>query len=244
MYINQASDIAYEYIVERIRSGVWKPEDKIATESQLVDMIEVSKVAVRQAIERLVTMSVLKKVQGSGTYVEKKENMSIMSAFVFGMDDEFMMKILEFRKMFDSYNMELFIQRATDEEIMELQRNYAQMIEAKDDMQRFHKLDQIFHDLVANGTRNPMIIQISKLFIDIFVGNQKLNYYNAGPESAIKYHGKMLGAIKERNAEVASIYARMSIEESIRRLEELHSRKSDMQEEKINEREGTLEGDV
>jgi GntR family transcriptional repressor for pyruvate dehydrogenase complex len=233
MYINQASDIAYEYIVERIRSGVWKPEDKIATESQLVDMIEVSKVAVRQAIERLVTMSVLKKVQGSGTYVEKKENMSIMSAFVFGMDDEFMMKILEFRKMFDSYNMELFIRRASEDEIIELQRNYAQMIEAKDDMQRFHKLDQIFHDLVANGTRNPMIIQISKLFIDIFVDNQKLNYYNAGPESAIKYHGKMLGAIKERNSEVASIYARMSIEESIHRLEELHSRKSDMQEEKI-----------
>ncbi len=38
---------------------MWKPEDKIATEFQLVDMIEVSKVAVRQAIERLVTISVL-----------------------------------------------------------------------------------------------------------------------------------------------------------------------------------------
>lgn len=225
MYINQASDIAYEYIVERIRSGVWKPGDKIATEAQLVDMIEVSKVAVRQAIERLVTISVLKKVQGSGTYVEKKENMSIMSASIFGMDEEFMMKTLEFRKMFDSYNVELFIQRATDDEIIELQRNYAQMIEAKDDMQRFHKLDQIFHDLVANGTKNPMIIQISKLFIDIFVDNQKLNYYNAGPENAIKYHGKILGAIKERNVEVASIYARMSIEESIQRLEEFHRRK-------------------
>jgi len=226
MYINQASDIAYEYIVERIRSGVWKPGDKIATEAQLVDMIEVSKVAVRQAIERLVTISVLKKVQGSGTYVEKKENMSIMSASIFGMDEEFMMKTLEFRKMFDSYNVELFIQRATDEEVIELQRNYAQMIEAKDDMQRFHKLDQIFHDLVANGTGNPMIIQISKLFIDIFVDNQKLNYYNAGPENAIKYHGKMLGAIKERNVEVASIYARMSIEESIQRLEEFRRKKN------------------
>lgn len=233
MYINQASDIAYEFIVERIRSGVWKPEDKIATESQLVDMIEVSKVAVRQAIERLVTMSVLKKVQGSGTYVEKKENMSIMSAFVFGMDDEFMMKTLEFRKMFDSYNMELFIQRASEDEILELKRNFTQMIEARDDMQRFHKLDQIFHDIVANGTGNPMIIQISKLFMDIFVDNQKLMYYNVGPESAIKYHGKMLEAIQERNAEVASIYARMSIEESIHRLEELHNRKDDIQEDEL-----------
>lgn len=234
MYINQASDMAYQYIVERIRTGIWKPGDKIATESQLVDMIGVSKVAVRQAIERLVTMSVLNKVQGSGTYVEQKENMSIMSASIFGLDDEFMMKILEFRRMFDSYNVELFIQRATMEEILELEHNYAQMAVAKDDMQRFHKLDQIFHDIVANGTRNPMIIQISKLFVDIFEDNQKLIYHNVGPESAIKYHGKMLEAIKERNAEVASIYARMSIEESIRHIE-LQRRNDSEEEENVNE---------
>lgn len=219
MYINQASDIAYEYIIEQIRLGVWKPGDKIATESQLVELIGVSRVAVRQAIERLVTISVLNKVQGSGTYVKQKENMSIMSASVLGLDDEFMMKILEFRRMFDSYNIELFIQRAAEEEIDALQRNYTEMIAAKDDMQTFYKLDQIFHDIVANGTNNPMIIQISKLFIDIFEDNQKLNYYNAGPENAIKYHGNMLEAIKERNAEVASIYARMSIDESIRCME-------------------------
>jgi len=222
MYINQASDMAYDYIVERIRSEMWKPGDKIATESQLVEMIGVSKAAVRQAIERLVTISVLKKVQGSGTYVEKKENMSIMSASIFGLDDDFMLKILEFRKMFDSYNVELFIQCATDDEILKLEHNYAQMIVAKDDIQRFHKLDQIFHDIVANGTRNPLIIQISKLFVDIFVDNQKLIYHHVGPESGIKYHGKMLEAIKEKNAEVAAIYARMSIEESIRHYRSLH----------------------
>ena len=222
MYINQASDMAYDYIVERIRSGMWKPGDKIATETQLVEMIGVSKAAVRQAIERLVTISVLNKVQGSGTYVEKKENMSIMSASIFGLDDEFMLKILEFRKMFDSYNVELFIQRATDEEILELEHNYAQMIVAKDDIQRFHKLDQIFHDIIAGGTRNPMIIQISKLFVDIFVDNQKLIYHHVGPESGIKYHGKMLEAIKEKNAEVAAIYARMSIEESIHHYHSPH----------------------
>ena len=98
MYINQASDRAYAYIVEQIRSGTWKPGDKIATETQLVEQIGVSRVAVRQAIERLVTMSVLNKVQGSGTYVEKQENMSLLSASIFGFDEEFMLKILEFRR--------------------------------------------------------------------------------------------------------------------------------------------------
>ena len=129
--------------------------------------------------------------------------------------------------MFDSYNVELFIQRATDEEILELEHNYARMIVAKDDIQHFHKLDQMFHDIIAGGTRNPMIIQISKLFMDIFVGNQKVIYDHVGPETGIKYHGKILEAIKEKNAEVASIYARMSIEESINHY---HWLQQDMQQ--------------
>lgn len=218
MYVNQASDIAYKYIVDQIRQGKWKPGDKIATESQLVEMIGVSRIAVRNAIERLVAMSVLNKIQGSGTYIEKLENMSIMSAYIFGFDKEFVLKILEFRKMFDSYNIELFIEHATDEEIKELEHNYVEMIAAKDDMVQFHQLDNAFHNIIANGTRNPLIIQISKIFMDVFVENQKMIYYNTGPETAIYYHGKMIEAIKERNSEVASIYARKAIETSIKNL--------------------------
>jgi len=220
MYINQASDLAYEYITNKIKEGFWKPGDKIATESNLMKTIGVSKIAVRQAIERLVTLSVLYKVQGSGTYVEKLENMSIMSASLFGLDEDFMLKILEFRKMFDSYNIGLFIEHATDQEVEELELNYAQMNVAKNDVQKFYKIDLLFHDIIATGTRNPMIIQISKLFMHILTDNQKQIYHNVGPSNAIEYHGKMLDAIKEKNAEVASIYARKSIEESIKRIEE------------------------
>ena len=219
MYKNQASEIAYDYIVDQIRSGIWKPGDKIATEVQLVESIGVSRVAVREAIERLVTMSVLNKVRGSGIYVEQKDNMSFMSAAILGADADYMLKILEFRKMFDSYNVELFLKYATDEEIELLKQNYQEMVDMKDNMQKFRAIDQRFHDIIAIGTRNPMIIQISKTFTDIFEANQDQMYHKIGPQNAIYYHGKMLEAIEERNAEVAAIYARMSIEASISRLE-------------------------
>ena len=219
MYKNQASEIAYDYIVDQIRSGIWKPGDKIATEVQLVESIGVSRVAVREAIERLVTMSVLNKVRGSGTYVEQKDNMSFMSAAILGADADYMLKILEFRKMFDSYNVELFLKYATDEEIELLKQNYQEMVDMKDNMQKFRAIDQRFHDIIAIGTRNPMIIQISKTFTDIFEANQDQMYHKIGPQNAIYYHVKMLEAIEERNAEVAAIYARMSIEASISRLE-------------------------
>lgn len=239
MYINQASDRAYSYIVEQIRSGIWKPGDKIATESQLVEQIGVSRVAIRQAIERLVTMSVLNKVQGSGTYVERQENMSLMSASIFGFDLDFMLKILEFRRMFDSYNVELFVEYATDGEIAALQKNYAKMVASKDNNEEFYKLDQVFHDMIANGTRNPLITQISGIFMDVFISNQKSMYSNVGPENAIFYHGKMLEAIQERNGEVASIYARKAMETSIRRLKA--KKEKEMEQ---NGQRGACKGDL
>ena len=193
MYKNQASEIAYDYIVDQIRSGIWKPGDKIATEVQLVESIGVSRVAVREAIERLVTMSVLNKVRGSGTYVEQKDNMSFMSAAILGADADYMLKILEFRKMFDSYNVELFLKYATDEEIELLKQNYQEMVDMKDNMQKFRAIDQRFHDIIAIGTRNPMIIQISKTFTDIFEANQDQMYHKIGPQNAIYYHGKNVG---------------------------------------------------
>lgn len=218
MYVKQASEIVYDYIVEQIRIGKWKPGDKIATETELVKLLGVSKIAVRNAIERLVALSILIKIQGSGTYVEQKEKMSVMSAYIFGFDADFILKILQFRKMFDSYSIQLFIENATESDIVELEYNYIEMVSAKDDMCKFHELDQLFHNIISNGTKNPFIIQISNIFKDIFIDNQKLMYHNTGPETAIKYHGKMLEAIKERNAEVAAIYARMAIEDSISML--------------------------
>lgn len=218
MYNSQASDKAYAYIVEKIQSGQWKPGDKISTEPQLCDAIQVSRIAVRQAIEKLVALSVLKKIQGSGTYVEQPENMSVMSALVFGSTRDQELSILEFRKMFDSYNIELFIKRCSYGEVTQLEENYKAMVEAKDRTLEFQHLDKEFHSIIANGTRNPLIIQIENLFTDIFVANQKSMYINVGPESAIKYHGLMLQSIKDKNTELASIYARMSIEDSIRQL--------------------------
>ena len=218
MYNTQALDTAYDYIVKKIQSGEWKPGDKIDTEVKLCQDIGVSRNALRQAVEKLVALSVLKKIQGSGTFVEKVENMSIMSASVLSGNREQMLSILEFRKMFDSYNIELFIKRCSYSEIIALDEVYKEMIVAKDDMNRFQYLDLLFHDIIAKGTRNPMIIQISSLFMDIFRANQEQQYNNVGPESALKYHQRMLECVKDNNAELASVYAKMSIEESIKLL--------------------------
>lgn len=214
-YIVQAANAVFDYIAQKIKTRQWLPGTKIETEEQLCKQLNVSRTAVRQAIEKMAAFSVLRKVQGSGTYVENFENTSLLGLPFYVTGKEVMITILEFRRMFDSYNAELFISKCTDEEVALLEKNYEDMKKAVDNKGKFHFYDNEFHEIIAKGTRNVIIMQISNLFTDLFTEHQLLLYDNVGPEKSIHYHGMILDSIKKRNAELASIYSRMSIETSL-----------------------------
>jgi len=225
-YNVQAANTVFEYIAKKIKTRQWTPGTKIETEEQLCKQLNVSRIAVRQAIEKLAAVSVLRKVQGSGTYVEEFENTSLLGLPFYAAGDDVMITILEFRRMFDSYNAELFIGKCTDEEVALLEQNYEEMKKSVDDKEKFHSCDNAFHEIIAKGTRNVIIMQISTLFTGLFAEHQMFLYDNVGPESGIYYHGMILDAIKNRNAELASIYSRMSIDCSIKALTEKVETKS------------------
>lgn len=61
-----------EILREPIERGEWKVGTQIPTEEQLCGRHRVSKTTVRSAIEELVSLGYLKKLQGKGTYVSRK----------------------------------------------------------------------------------------------------------------------------------------------------------------------------
>jgi len=217
-YSVQAANIVFNYIVQKIKTGEWLPGTKIETEVQLCEKLNVSRIAVRQALEKLSTLSVLRKVQGSGTYVEEFENATLLGVPYFETTRRTMITILEFRRMFDSYNAELFISKYTDEDLKLLEQNYEEMKKSVHDRKKFRYCDNEFHQIIAKGTRNAIIAQISNLFTGLLTEHQTVLYHNVGPEHAIQYHGMILDCIRDKNAELAAIYSRMHIENSLQKL--------------------------
>lgn len=55
----------------KIQSVEWKPEDKIDSENQLMEIFQVSRNTVKKAIEDLVQEGKLYRIQGKGTFVSK-----------------------------------------------------------------------------------------------------------------------------------------------------------------------------
>lgn len=63
----------FEALKNLIENGHWKPEDKIPTEVELCEQYNVSKATVRLALSELERQGYIKRQQGKGTFVCKRE---------------------------------------------------------------------------------------------------------------------------------------------------------------------------
>jgi GntR family transcriptional regulator len=61
----------YEILGDQIRDGVWKPDETLPTENELVQQFHLSRATVRQAFEMLVNEGKVYRRQGQGTFVSK-----------------------------------------------------------------------------------------------------------------------------------------------------------------------------
>src|SRR5699024_9790542 len=62
-----------EFIVEKIENKEWKPGDKIYSENQMFDWCNVSRNTVKKDIEDLEQEGDLYRLQGKGTFVNKRK---------------------------------------------------------------------------------------------------------------------------------------------------------------------------
>ncbi|MFJ7724692.1 GntR family transcriptional regulator [Neobacillus sp. NPDC097160] len=78
----------YHQLMERLKgsieNGQWSPGDKIPSENQLMDQFGVSRNTAKKAIEELVQVGSLYRIQGKGTFVAKpKLQQSLMGFYSF-----------------------------------------------------------------------------------------------------------------------------------------------------------------
>ncbi|WP_461204891.1 FadR/GntR family transcriptional regulator [Clostridium sp. DL1XJH146] len=216
----RTSDIVFKNIQAKIFRGEWKQGDRITTETQMAEELGVSRISVREAIEKLATLGILSKKQGGGTYVNDLKPSIYFNKLIpmFTLDRDNYMEILEFRLITEVESIKLCVERCSDEKIDEIEKSYEIMLEHKEDIDKFTEEDLNFHMKIAEGSNNPLIIKVNEVLKDILRYHQIELYKGLGPSGGIKEHKIILDAIKNRDAELASIYARRHIERTIEDL--------------------------
>ena len=220
-YTKNASKLVYDFIMEKLNSSEWRPGDRIWTEKQLMEATGVSRVAVRQAVEKLITQSRLYRVQGSGTYVLDGGALDDLDL---GLNHDIayneLLSILEFRRYYECATVALCIKYGSDKDIMEIERKQNIMVQCGDDMEAFYTADYRFHDAIAKGTKKNFVFLISRALSKAMLLNQERLNYMIGPDVALEYHPYILKYIKERDVELASLYMQKHMDASIQALEE------------------------
>ncbi len=219
MYSSNASDMVFNYIVSKLKKGEYEPGTRIETEEKLCEALNVSRIAVRQAIEKLNALQVLRKVQGSGTYVCRFEESSLAGMTCYQPNYERLLFILEFRQQFDAGNVELFARNASDEEKEKLYENYRLMCDAVTEKEEFQRLEREFHMIISRGTHNAIVIEIAKMMNDLLESFAELQYSNVGPENCIRWHGRVIEALENNDTEMARLCITTDLGNSIKSVE-------------------------
>ncbi len=213
----KTSDKVYNYIEEKILKGIWKAGDKITPELTLVKELEVSRMSVREAIEKMVALGVLSKTRGGGTYVNKVTSSTYMNTLLplLTMNQISYLEILEFRLATDVLAVERFIDFANEEYVSQLEGIHQCMIETKGNEENFFEYDMAFHRTIAEGASNDILQKTTKMLFDITEHFTKNHHYLLTIEKCIEEHGKIYEAIINKDKELAKLYTIRHLERTI-----------------------------
>lgn len=214
--------MVYKMIEEKILSQEWTPGMKITSENQLAQELCVSRMSVREAIEKMVALDVLTKRQGEGTFVNQLSASTYLNSLIpmILLDQDNLVDILEFRLVIEVDSARLCAERCDEEVIDSLEQCYNDMCIYQNEQDRFANADHRFHMHIARGTKNSLLIKVNSILTDLWKFHQKeLNRF-LGPRGGIHEHRKILDAIKENDAELAGLFMHRHIS---RTLEEIRS---------------------
>lgn len=210
----------FEQLKEQIINGTWAPGTKIPSENELTKILEVSRVTVREALQKLITLGLLEARQGEGTYVRELSADFYMNPLVplLLLDRPQIMHVLEYRRIIEIGAMELVVHRATEEDILRLETILENMERNKDNIEKFGQKDLSFHLALMEITRNPVIIKVNHIIKDVLNTSMAHIVGCLGTHDGLYYHEKIIKAIKDGDKQGARDLMEEHIERTIERM--------------------------
>lgn len=212
-------------IKDKIISGDLKDGDMLASQDELARAMGVSRASLREALNRLSLMGLIETRQGTGTFVKTAKPVDFMNSLssLLILDRASATELLDARFYIESACADLAARNASDEEIKEMGALLDRMerVVGTFDAESFAAQDLRFHMLVAQSSKNRVLVKVLGIISDI-LRQFILGTVTAHPVAAAKatdFHRSVFEAICRRD----SAAARKHMEEHISYLIELNA---------------------
>lgn len=214
------SDQVFDQLKAPIIKGEWKPGTKIPSENELTKILGVSRLSVREAIQKLISLELLQSRRGEGTYVKELSAGIYMNSLIplFALGKADTLQVLEYRKIIEVGTIELVVERADKEDIALLEEILVNMNNSKNDSGRFAEKDLEFHMALAEITKNPVIIKSISVIKDALCLSMDEIVKYLGTGDGLYYHEKIILSIKSRDKDLAKSLMEEHLVRTIKRI--------------------------
>ncbi len=212
------SDVVYKGISSRIRDGIYPVGFKIPTEQELCAQFSVGRSSVREATSMLQAHGFIKSKRGSGTYVISKFGNQTDTLNQWMVENqESIADYMDVRHSVESLSLKLFIKSydvSAYNRLQEIESQFEQAIRNVD-VDTIVGMDEALHMAIANATGNQLLIDINNKLIEAFRQYRNITFAcDAGYESAIAEHRRVLEAIQRQDTDDALYALRIHLENS------------------------------
>lgn len=201
------SDQVFSQMKEMVLKGIWKPGEKLPSENVLAESFEVSRITVRQALQKMSMIGLVETRFGDGSYI-KRPNLKTQVNRIYPiayLDDKDMHDVLEFRQVIEVETAAVAAEKATADDVKTLQSLFDEMkqLAAEKRWKDFAENDLNFHYTIAKTTKNELIIGTNDILRDILKNAMIQIVDKLGCKIGIYYHGRLLECIKNHDPYMA-----------------------------------------
>lgn len=220
-----------EQIVRQIQAGRLKPGDKLPSERQLIEMLNVGRSSIREALQGLAAIGVVESRAGQGSFISQSVHLLMPDienpALPASLQREMRLKLIEARRMVEVDIVAFAAQRATEDGVTRLKELfdlYREAIEHRAFAQAT-KMNYDFHMALAQMSLNPFVApMIDHLLRTVPFSLRESEFMLLADITVdeiialeIDLHQRILAAIEARDSEAAreAMLAHMRFEEDI-----------------------------
>lgn len=200
---DSADEIVVNGVINLILSGKFSAGSKLPTETQLMELLSVSRSSVREGIKVLKTLGLVKVIRGDGTYVSEPDNTTLFQTLLlnFNLLNPNLEEVTEFREFLELSVCRRVLLNATEGDIAML---YSQVDYYENcinsgmfSSDETGDMDIEFHLLLGKMTHNGLIYTLYKFIMEYFRNSVRKSHEVS--RASIKRHRNILNAIESKN---------------------------------------------
>lgn len=206
----RVSDRIAQNLLKLIASGELAPGERLPGERQLADMMGVSRVSVRAALQELKAQGFLSAVQGGGTRVVSAAGELIGKRLgrLVQANERNLLDLIEIRSNLEVWAARLAAENADEEQLAEIERVLLMMADEMRPKRLKAEDDLAFHMAIAKASGSAVYLHLMSALTSILeeqLTDTRLLRYNTPEQDAkfLEQHWAIFRAISAHDAEAA-----------------------------------------